>query len=204
MRKESLFAGLLALLLMFVFLGCEQANSGTKPGSGLGTGASPDDSWTKVETVDGLEGVWKSSVTVPNEDGKDSTTVVVTITYPASGKGVTETGGEVEIKNGVKFEIFIDGQSQNAVVTSKEEFESMLKTDIDSSPIGTVTGYLFVNGSKTRLKLEGSQEIDGMSDSDWKDYQEKFKNMPTGGDMTITLSAGAPYTITTTLILHKQ
>ena len=31
MRKESLFAGLLALLLMFVFLGCEQANSGTKP-----------------------------------------------------------------------------------------------------------------------------------------------------------------------------
>lgn len=87
MRKESLFAGLLALLLMFVFLGCEQANSGTKPGSGLGTGASPDDSWTKVETVDGLEGVWKSSVTVPNEDGKDSTTVVVTITYPASGKG---------------------------------------------------------------------------------------------------------------------
>lgn len=193
MRKESLFAGLLALLLMFVFLGCEQVVNNS------------DDSWTKVETVDGLEGVWKSSVTVPNEDGKDSTTAVVTITYPASGKGETETGGEVEIKNGVKSEIFIDGQSQNAVVTSKEEFESMLKTGIDSSPIGTVTGYLFVNGSKTRLKLEESQEIDGMSDSDWKDYQEEFKkNMPTGGDMTITLSAGAPYTITTTLIFHKQ
>lgn len=193
MRKESLFAGLLALLLAFVFLGCEQVVNNS------------DDSWTKVETVDGLEGVWKSSITVPNEDGKDSTTVVVTITYPATGKGVTETGGEVEIKNGVKAEIFIDGQSQNAVVTSKEEFESMLKTGVDSSPIGTVTGYLFVNGSKTRLKLEESQEIDGMSDSDWKDYQEEFKkNMPTGGDMTITLSAGAPYTITTTLIFHKQ
>ncbi len=204
MRKESLFAGLLALLLMFVFLGCEQANSGTKPGSGLGTGADPNDKWTEVTSLDGLEGTWKSSVTVPNEDGKDSTTVVVTITYPASGKGVTETGGEVEIKNGVKFEIFIDGQSQNAVVTSKEEFESMLKTGIDSSPVGTVTGYLFVNGSKTRLKLEGSQEIDGMIDSDWKYYQEEIKkSMPTG-DMTITFSAGAPYTITTTLILHKQ
>ena len=60
MRKESLFAGLLALLLMFVFLGCEQANSGTKPGSGPGTGASPDDKWTEVTSLDGLEGTWKT------------------------------------------------------------------------------------------------------------------------------------------------
>lgn len=39
MNKKRLFTGLLALLLVFAFLGCEQVTSG----GGVGSGADPND-----------------------------------------------------------------------------------------------------------------------------------------------------------------
>lgn len=72
MSKKGIFTGLLALLLVFALLGCEQVNSETKPGSGPGTGASPDDKWTEVTSLDGLEGTWeylyRSFEKVPNDN----------------------------------------------------------------------------------------------------------------------------------------
>ena len=46
--------------------------------------SNPGDTWTKVETVDGLEGVWKSSVTLKQASPGDQITVVTTITYPTT------------------------------------------------------------------------------------------------------------------------
>ena len=41
MNKKGLFTGLLALLLVFALLGCEQVTTGTKSGSGPGTKPVP-------------------------------------------------------------------------------------------------------------------------------------------------------------------
>ncbi len=71
---------LLALAAM-VLIGCDQptSNPGNNP-------SNPGDSWTKVETADGLEGVWKSSVTMgPLSSAAGSqVAVVTTITYPTT------------------------------------------------------------------------------------------------------------------------
>lgn len=102
MRKESLFAGLLALLLMFVFLGCEQANSGTKPGSGLGTGADPNDKWTEVTSLDGLDGTWKSRykmTTTVLTDPNAAITVLEEYTYPVSNGNIKDGVEKIYIQD---------------------------------------------------------------------------------------------------------
>ena len=65
---------ILALAAM-VLIGCDQptSNPGNNP-------SNSSDSWTKVETVDGLKGVWKSSVTLIGGQH----TRVTTITYPTT------------------------------------------------------------------------------------------------------------------------
>lgn len=203
MRKESLFAGLLALLLMFVFLGCEQANSGTKPGSGPGTGASPDDKWTEVNLdeatgFDVFKGKWKSSAkikqTVENVDY--DVTMVQEAIYPAS---------EVEIKDGVRVFSLMNGAPQG-------EPEYMEIAEFRSRYIQGADVY--INQSKTRIKIESVDTDPHIAtkdnpwkpvenDEEWKQYQKEYSPLPSG-DMTITFSAGAPYTITITQIFHKQ
>lgn len=216
MRKESLFAGLLALLLMFVFLGCEQANSGTKPSSGPGTGASPDDKWTEVNLdeatgFDVFKGKWKSSAkikqTVENVDY--DVTMVQEAIYPASGIGYGYDSDdrpiEVEIKDGVRVFSLMNGAPQG-------EPEYMEIAEFRSRYIQGADVY--INQSKTRIKIESVDTDPHIAtkdnpwkpvenDEEWKQYQKEYSPLPTG-DMTITFSAGAPYTITTTLILHKQ
>lgn len=197
MSKKGLFTGLLALLLMFVFLGCEPIMD--------------SDQWTKVTSLDGLDGTWKSSVTMigVDPDGKPiAAEQVTTMTYPASGKVSTETGGEVEIKDGVKTEMLSDGKSAGSILVPKNEFESMLKNGFEG-PLGGSRTFLFVNSSKTRLKMESIinvEEDTGVKIKDeaaWKEFQDDYKKMAPTGDVTVTFSAGAPYTVTTTQILHK-
>lgn len=82
MSKKGLFTGLLALLLVFALLGC-------KP-------MTDSDQWTKVTSLDGLDGTWKSSVTATKvgSGGKPTTVeLAIIVTYPVSGKVSTETGG---------------------------------------------------------------------------------------------------------------
>ena len=91
MNKKRLFTGLLALLLVFALLGCEQVTSGTKSGSGPGTEASPDDTWTKVTSLDGLEGTWKSRykmTTTVLTDPNAAITVLEEYTYPVSNGNI--------------------------------------------------------------------------------------------------------------------
>lgn len=213
MSKKGLFTGLLALLLMFVFLGCEQANSGTKPGSGPGTGASPDDKWTEVNLdeatgFDVFKGKWKSSAkikqTVENVDY--DITMVQEATYPASGKGWDSNSGvEVEIKDGVRVFSLMNGAPQGEPQYMEiAEFRTQYIQGAD----------VYINQSKTRIKMESVDTDPHIAtkdnpwkpvenDEEWKQYQKEYGPLPSG-DMTVTFSAGAPYTMTTTQIFHKQ
>lgn len=203
MSKKRLFTGLLALLLVFALLGCEQVTSG----GGVGSGADPNDKWTEVTSLDGLEGPWKSSATATEIDSGGKPTTVeqaMIITYPVSEKVSRETG-EVDIKDGVKIEILSNGKPVGYTLVSKNEFESMLKNGFEDF-FGDSRAFLFVNGSKTRLKMESITSVEGIKDeATWKEFQDSYKKMaPTGDDITVAFSAGAPYTVTTTQILHKQ
>lgn len=223
MSKKGLFTGLLALLLVFALLGCEQVTSGTKPGSGPGTGASPDDKWTEVNLdeatgFDVLKGKWKSSAkikqTVENVDY--DVTMVQETTYPASGMR-DEYGPngpiEVEIKDGVRvFELMNGAPQGEPEYMEIAEFRSRYIQGAD----------VYINQSKTRIKTEmiyNNPEIptkdtenypSGMktieTDDEWEQFQEEFvkEQGVFSGDMTVTFSAGAPYTMTTTQVFHKQ
>lgn len=223
MSKKGLFTGLLALLLVFALLGCEQVTSGTKPDSGLGTGADPNDKWTEVNLdeatgFDVFKGKWKSSAeikkTVENVDY--DVTMVQEATYPASGMGYEyglDGRIEVEIKDGVRVFELINGAPQGEPQYMEiAEFRTQYIQGAD----------VYINQSKTRIKKEmvyNDHEIptkdtenypSGMkpieTDDEWKKFQEEYvkEQGVFSGDMTVTFSAGAPYTITTTQILHKQ
>ena len=223
MSKKGLFTGLLALLLVFALLGCEQVTSGTKPGSGPGTGASPDDKWTEVNLdeatgFDVLKGKWKSSAkikqTVENVDY--DVTMVQETTYPASGMR-DEYGPngpiEVEIKDGVRvFELMNGAPQGEPEYMEIAEFRSRYIQGAD----------VYINQSKTRIKTEmiyNNPEIptkdtenypSGMktieTDDEWEQFQEEFvkEQGVFSGDVTVTFSAGAPYTMTITQVFHKQ
>ncbi|MBU3849636.1 MAG: hypothetical protein IAA16_03635 [Candidatus Treponema excrementipullorum] len=203
MSKKGLFTGLLALLLVFALLGCEQVTSG----GGVGSGADPNDKWTEVTSLDGLDGTWKSSVTA-NMDGGVAT-LVMTITYPASGKDeVTEQ----EIKDGVKTELQVDEVPPTTTYVSKDDFERMLKNGevpvLGIPDLGN--GIVYLNSNKTKLKVVSSpQEVtkgpDDMpiTDENWTDFQELSKSLYKG-DMELVFSNGAPYMITMTQVFHKQ
>ena len=216
MSKKGLFTGLLALLLVFALLGCEQVTSGTKPGSGPGTGADPNDKWTEVNLgeatgFDVFKGKWKSSAkikqTVENVDY--DVTMVQEATYPASGirYGYGSDGRpiEVEIKDGVRVFSLLNGAPQG-------EPEYMEIAEFRSRYIQGADVY--INQSKTRIKIESVDTDPHIAtkdnpwkpvenDEEWKQYQKEYSPLPSG-DMTVTFSAGAPYTVTTTQILHKQ
>lgn len=223
MSKKGLFTGLLALLLVFALLGCEQVNSGTKPGSGPGTGASPDDKWTEVNldeatVFDVFKGKWKSSAKIKQtvENVEYDVTTVQEIAYPASGMRY-EYGPdgpiEVEIKDGVRVFSLMNGAPQGkAEYMEIAEFRRRYIQGAD----------VYINQSKTRIKTEmiyNNPEIptkdtenypSGMkpieTDDEWKKFQEEFvkEQGEFSGDVTVTFSTGAPYTVTIAQIYHKQ
>lgn len=183
-------------------------NIGTEPG----TGENPDDTWTKITSFDGLDGTWKASciTKVPsgNFETVESVPVELLMAYPYWGTG--EEGQE--IVNGVGFGIFLNGVGQPTRILSKDELESILKTGTN----GGVATELYINSTRTELKEVRSQEAkipnsnsepsNGRpikDDEEWKQYQKEYGPL-SSGDMTVTFSAGAPYTVTTTQILHKQ
>lgn len=181
-------------------------NIGTEPG----TGENPDDTWTKITSFDGLDGTWKASciTKVPsgNFETVESVPVELLMAYPYWGTG--EEGQE--IVNGVGFGIFLNGVGQPTRILSKDELESILKTGTN----GGVATELYINSTRTELKevrsreakIPNSESPNGSpikNDEEWKQYQKEYGPLPSG-DMTVTFSAGAPYTVTTTQILHKQ
>ena len=230
MSKKGLFTGLLALLLVFALLGC-------KP-------MTDSDQWTKVTSLDGLDGTWKglvrNSQTMPGagtdtislttstetkiiipRSGDVSTTIITDFSEFIKVSAETQNKKEQEIWEKVKEDFppetgFIF--SEKAPYTGTKTFN----TPRDAFEKNLVTAGVTVNQSKTRIKTEvvyNDPEIptkdtenypSGMkpieTDDEWKKFQEEFvkEQGVFSGDMTVTFSAGAPYTMTTTQIYHKQ
>ena len=188
---------ILALAAM-VLIGCDQptSNPGNNPSnpatsnpennpsnpatSNPGNNPSnPGDTWTKVETVDGLEGVWKSSVTatpVSSELG-GQITVVTTITYPTTEgnltwgfevKGDPDTGGSTDSEE---------------KTFPKDTIETVLKNGQIPVSIFPIVGYMEVNADKTKLKVTGTLKE---GDKDWGDVKGYVGMGTFEGDMKIT------------------
>ena len=183
-------------------------DGGTEPG----TGENPDDTWTEVTSLAGLEGTWESQYTlVEDSNGKIvSKTVVDVFTYPATGKN--NVGGESEIEeipNGVKLESFIieNGERKVLYPCSYMKVDEFLKNYRPE-------GMWLVNKFKTavKVKTETCVDADGnlpgypepiKTSSDWKKFQDMMEQYMPSGDQSVTFSEKEPYTVTTTYIYHK-
>lgn len=155
---------ILALAAM-VLIGCDQptSNPGNNP-------SNPGDSWTKVETVDGLEGVWKSSVT--QAFSGNQITVVTTITYPTTEGNLTWA---------FKIKDMPDRDEEQNF--SKGEIETLLKKGQMPVSIFDTSGYMEVNADKTKLKVTATLKED---DSSWEDAKAFVAGGTFEGDMKIT------------------
>ena len=179
---------ILALAAM-VLIGCDQptSNPGNNP-------SNPGDTWTKVETVDGLEGVWKSSVTatpVSSSIGAQMT-IVTTITYPTTEGKLTWA-----------FEVKDDPESGGEMSFSKDDFskddiETVLKNGQMPVSIFGIVGYMEVNADKTKLKVTGTLKE---GDEDWGDVKGHVGMGTFEGDMKIT---SEPTQITVEQYYNKQ
>ena len=160
---------LLALAAM-VLIGCDQptSNPGNNPSNPGNNPSNPGDTWTKVETVDGLEGVWKSSVTLI----VGQHTRVTTITYPTTEENLTWA---FEVKD-----MPDRGEEQNF---SKGEIETLLKNGQMPVSIFDTSGYMEVNADKTKLKVTATLKED---DSSWEDAKAVVAGGTFEGDMKIT------------------
>ena len=173
---------ILALAAM-VLIGCDQptSNPGNNP-------SNPGDSWTKVGTVDGLEGVWKSSVTATPVSSSIGAQVVVvtTITYPTTEGNLT---GGFEVK---------DMPDSEEKLFPKDTIGTVLKNGQIPVSIFGIVGYMEVNADKTKLKVTATLKE---GDKNWGDVK-KFVGMGTfEGDMKIT---SEPTQITVEQYYNKQ
>lgn len=174
---------ILALAAM-VLIGCDQptSNPGNNP-------SNSGDSWTKVETVDGLEGVWKSSVTqTPLSPAAGSqVAVVTTITYPT-----------IEGNLRWAFEIKDMPDRGEEKLFPKDTIGTVLKNGQIPVSIFNIKGYMEVNADKTKLKVTATLKED---DSNWGDGKALVGMGTFEGDMKIT---SEPTQITVEQYFHKQ
>ena len=183
--KKLHVVGAVAILALaaMVLIGCDQptSNPGNNP-------SNPGDSWTKVETVDGLEGVWKSSVTatpVSSELG-GQVVAVTTITYPTTGGNINWC---VEIKGDPE----LYEQS-----FSKDEIETILKNGQVPVDIFGALGYMEVNADKTKLKVTATVKE---GNPNWGDFKALVAMGTFEGDIKIT---SEPTQITVEQYYNKQ
>ena len=155
---------ILALAAM-VLIGCDQptSNPGNNP-------SNPGDSWTKVETVDGLEGVWKSSVTQASSGNQ--ITVVTTITYPT-------TEGNLKWA----FEVKDMPDRGEEKLFPKDTIGTVLKNGQIPVSIFGIKGYMEVNADKTKLKVTATLKE---GDEKWEDIKNVLEMGTFEGDMKIT------------------
>ena len=155
---------ILALAAM-VLIGCDQptSNPGNNP-------SNPGDSWTKVETVDGLEGVWKSSVT--QAFSGNQITVVTTITYPT-------TEGNLKWA----FEVKDMPDRGEEKLFPKDTIGTVLKNGQIPVSIFPIVGYMEVNADKTKLKVTATLKE---GDEKWEDIKNVLGMGTFEGDMKIT------------------
>lgn len=171
---------ILALAAM-VLVECDQptSNPGNNP-------SNPGDSWTKVETVDGLEGVWKSSAsaTIIQEGEAVQTTMEMILTY-------STVAGKVSIVQK------IDDKVQPDISVPEDMFEQALK-DGNVSFGMTEGGYMYINAAKTKLKVTATVKE---GDPNWEDVKASVAMGTVEGDIRIT---SEPTQITVEQYFHKQ
>lgn len=176
-------------------------DGGTEPG----TGENPDDTWTEVTSLAGLEGTWLAKG-IGTE--KDSTTgelrsspLYVSITYPFSGRN----GNGVEIKDGVRVRM-IDGLAvEDYIMVPDDFFNFVQKPGVIPFPLPEEreSSNVKVNQSKTELKTEvviiAPETI--TTKEDWEKINQEGPSL--SGDMFLSFVEGSPCTITGTVIFHK-
>lgn len=187
----------------------ENPDPGTDPNPGTGTepgtGENPNDTWTEVTSLTGLEGTW-----LAKEIGteKDSTTgelrsspLYVSITYPFSGRN----GNGVEIKDGVRVRM-IDGLAvEDYIMVPDDFFNFVQKPGVIPFPLPEEreSSNVKVNQSKTELKTEvviiAPETI--TTKEDWEKINQEGPSL--SGDMFLSFVEGSPCTITGTVIFHK-
>ena len=186
---------ILALAAM-VLIGCDQptSNPGNNPSnpatSNPGNNPSnPGDTWTKVETVDGLEGVWKSSVTATPVSSAlgEQVVAVTTITYPTTEGNLTWA---------FKIKDMPDRDEEQNF--SKGEIETLLKNGQMPVSIFDTSGYMEVNADKTKLKVTATLKE---GDKNWGDIKAFVAMGTFEGDMKIT---SEPTQITVEQYYNKQ
>ena len=223
----------------------ENPDPGTNPGTGTepGTGENPDDIWTKVTSLDGLEGTWesyaKNTVAVPVSDTVSFTCITeakYTIPYSGDVSRTMITDYTEYVKASAKYQRkeeqlvwqeFKDNQrpeedtNGNSITFSEKAPYTMTYTYSESREQAEkefTSGFIAINQLKTRIKInivdsnpcisspDDESQNPVKNDEEWKKFQEEYvkKHGVFSGDMKITFSAGAPYTVTTTQILHKQ
>ena len=183
----------------------ENPDSGTNPGTEPGTGENPNDTWTEVTSLAGLEGTWLAKG-IGTE--KDSTTgelrsspLYVSITYPFSGRN----GNGVEIKDGVRVRM-IDGLAvEDYIMVPDDFFNFVQKPGVIPFPLPEEreSSNVKVNQSKTELKTEvviiAPETI--TTKEDWEKINQEGPSL--SGDMFLSFVEGSPCTITGTVIFHK-
>ena len=196
--KKLHVVGAVAILALaaMVLIGCDQptSNPGNNPSnpatSNPGNNPSnPGDTWTKVETVDGLEGVWKSSVTATPVSSSigEQVVVVTTITYPTTEGNLTWG-----------FEVTGGSTDSEEKTFSKDAIETVLKNGQMPVSIFPIVGYMEVNADKTKLKVTGTLKE---GDKDWGDVKGYVGMGTFEGDMKIT---SEPTQITVEQYYNKQ
>ena len=179
---------ILALAAM-VLIGCDQptSNPGDNPSNPGNNPSNPGDTWTKVETVDGLEGVWKSSAsaTIIQEGKTFQTTMETILTYPIED-------GKVSIVQK------IDGVLQLDETIPKDEIETILKNGQVPVEIISAFGYMEVNADKTKLKVTATVKE---GDPNWEDVKMVLAVDTFEGDIKMT---SEPTQITVEQYFHKQ
>lgn len=179
---------ILALAAM-VLIGCDQptSNPGDNPSNPGNNPSNPSDSWTKVETVDGLEGVWKSSVTATPVSSSigDQMTIVATITYLTTDEKLNMS-------------FVYGGKNENTYPLSKEEAETALKDGQVPIEFLGAFGYMEVNADKTKLKVTATVKE---GDSNWEDVKALVAMGTFEGDIRIT---SEPTQITIIQYYNKQ
>lgn len=181
---------ILALAAM-VLIGCDQptSNPGNNPSNPGNNPSNPSDSWTKVETVDGLEGVWKSSVTATPVSSSigEQMTIVTTITYPTTEGKLTWA-----------FEVKDDPGSGGEMSFSKDDIETILKDGQVPIEFLGAFGYIEVNADKTKLKVTATVKE---GDPNWEDVKSLVGMGTFEGDIKIT---SEPTQITVEQYYNKQ
>lgn len=214
-------------------------DGGTKPG----TGENPDDTWTEVTSLAGLEGTWesyaKNTVAVPVSDSDTvSFTCITEAKYTIPYSGDVSRTMITDYTEYVKASAKYQGKEEQLVW---QEFNKRPEEDTNGNSITfsekapyTMTytysesreqaekeftsGFIAINQLKTRIKInivdsnpcisspDDESQNPVKNDEEWKKFQEEYvkKHGVFSGDMKTTFSAGAPYTVTTTQILHKQ